>query len=535
MSDVLDDSQLVSAAMNIYGAELESEWIESSGGGLYRSEFLQNGFHAFGVDPVTAEGLRGFFDDDFKIKFDIDDHADGYLFSDLPSEVVERINKDNIYYGKPGSDAIAVLEKYLKDIAELVERQIAQKWRVINVRAWNAKPQTQYGPSDWHCDGSSHYIRKLMIYPNSLTPGNGSLEIADRSGQLHRLEGDSAMCVLADVAILLHRGISAENRLRPMIEVTICPATETSTGYVYAGQNARGIKDFSPEIMKQVAAVRYVPKTLQAQPIAPKDVYPTEPAAPIMNQIGKVNIGGGPNFKHPGWLNLDGVASRRNPVPFRFAEDCMFPIASGTTQIVYSSHCLEHLNDKTVARVLSEAQRVVSPNGRLILKLPDFDLVKKSWIEQDSHFFAQWGLDVIIPTWLRRGVIDDINNRASMIYCGYWNKEYGDHFSWNINADPAAYHGPASVSGHEFAQMITTLSAHELAQALVEKVRREEIEPTFNHQNAWDREELLALLESCGFSILSLDGDAIRDEYRASIPTLDEMHDISIYCEAVVR
>ena len=62
-------------------------------------------------------------------------------------------------------------------------------------------------------------------------------------------------------------------------------------------------------------------------------------------------------------------------------------------------------------------------------------------------------------------------------------------------------------------------------------VRGSEPSPTFNHQNAWGREELGQLLASNGFVVESFDAGALCSRY-SSVPGILEMKEISVYCVA---
>lgn len=48
----------------------------------------------------------------------------------------------------------------------------------------------------------------------------------------------------------------------------------------------------------------------------------------------------------------------------------------GTFDLVYSSHCLEHLTPSEVDRALRECYRVLNPKGALLLIVPDLEDVK---------------------------------------------------------------------------------------------------------------------------------------------------------------
>jgi predicted SAM-dependent methyltransferase len=213
-----------------------------------------------------------------------------------------------------------------------------------------------------------------------------------------------------------------------------------------------------------------------------------------------LNIGGG-KFNHPGWVNFDGRQG------FSLTKETVFPLE--TAEIVYSSHCFEHLDDETVSQMLREARRLT---GRLVLKIPDFEQVLERLKAKDSAYFDQWGLKSVVHTWER----DTLEARASMIFCGWWNKAYGDEWgNRNPNAQ-GAYHGPASYT-------LPTGSPHEIAAKLKSLVPKD---GQLNHQNAWSLKELVDLVEGHGFSVTSTDKEEVCS---LPIPTIQDMKGISVY------
>jgi tetratricopeptide (TPR) repeat protein len=246
-------------------------------------------------------------------------------------------------------------------------------------------------------------------------------------------------------------------------------------------------------------------------------------------KIHSVNIGGGSGFNHSGWLNLDGA----NTQSFKLTPECRFPLSSESVHTVYTSHCLEHLDDATVSRVLEEARRVMTDDARLILKIPDFDMVLDHWRRGEEAFFMSpiWGFESVNDTWQHRSISDSIDNRAAMIFCGFWNEAYGDdHFGHHTIPDRVnAYHGPPAVTLEFLNELKNGHSPHQISTNLREVVTSRERSYTFNHQNAWSRTEFTHLLLNSGFEPLSFDSELILNEFT-KIPSIREMHSISMYC-----
>ena len=248
-----------------------------------------------------------------------------------------------------------------------------------------------------------------------------------------------------------------------------------------------------------------------------------------------VNIGGGPFFNFTSWLNLESVPSPSNPIPTALSGETTFPVDDGSIATVFSSHSFEHLDDETVERCLRDARRVLDKEGVLVIKLPNFDDILNAWRNDDLDYFADatWNYTAIRQTWNHKGVEDTIDSRASMIFCGYWNAAYGDHFAHQLNFGPDAYHGPATCDSATFAELKASSSPWTIAKSLRTFVKNSEPEAIFNHRNAWSRDEFNALLEKTGFRVLSTDGKRICT-HQSHIPGIETMFDISSYTLAVV-
>ncbi len=248
-----------------------------------------------------------------------------------------------------------------------------------------------------------------------------------------------------------------------------------------------------------------------------------------------LNIGGGPNFAFPGWKNFDAVESDLNHDPIQFSPTVTLPARDGTFKFIYSSHCLEHLTDATVDRIFQEARRIIRPDGQLLLKLPDFDGALAAWRARDPAFFtdAHWGYHFVSATWPRRGVEDDLDHRAAMLFCGYWNQAYGSFFAGKGSEnDPDAYHGPPVLPSETLKNWAAEdTTPHALASRLREAVDAAETAPVFNHQNGWSRDELTRLLGRHGFAVVSMDNQKLRQQFW-TVPAINAFGDVSMYCLA---
>jgi SAM-dependent methyltransferase len=57
-----------------------------------------------------------------------------------------------------------------------------------------------------------------------------------------------------------------------------------------------------------------------------------------------------------------------------------WPIESGTYDLVYMSHVLEHLPWTDSIEILAEIKRILKPGGRLEIWVPDFDVIARAYL-----------------------------------------------------------------------------------------------------------------------------------------------------------
>jgi hypothetical protein len=233
----------------------------------------------------------------------------------------------------------------------------------------------------------------------------------------------------------------------------------------------------------------------------------------------KLQLGG--NQKWENWVNLDDLTG------FHFEVNNKFPVKDNSQEIIYSSHLLEHLPQNVVDYVLNECYRALK--GNLIIKIPDYELVLENWRNKNHKFFNKWGVKKIIHTWKSKGIPDNINYRCSMIFCGYWNEEYGDHFLKKIRKNSLSYHGPVPMPEQELIDLLSTGHPRIIAEELKSRVTDKNI--TFNHQTAWSKKEFIDLLHRHNFAV-NLEKEEIL---KYNIPDIRNMEDISFYISCFAK
>ena len=122
----------------------------------------------------------------------------------------------------------------------------------------------------------------------------------------------------------------------------------------------------------------------------PLDAYAARFGERAVRDRSFVNIGAGRGWTHPAWraVALDTARpSSDDYLVINLRGAPRLPMADDSVKLVYSSHCLEHLDDASGAAVLAEAFRVLEPGGLIRLVLPDAALALKAWRNGDREFW----------------------------------------------------------------------------------------------------------------------------------------------------
>jgi len=244
-------------------------------------------------------------------------------------------------------------------------------------------------------------------------------------------------------------------------------------------------------------------------------------------RFSKVNLGSGRRDWY-GWMLLDEI---RYPtvVRFRSSPNCKIPLSNESVKIVYTSHHLEHLDNQSVFRVIAEASRVLEEGGHLLVKIPDFELFLSEFRMGRHGILKQCGVDKVVWSWRKHGVVDLPSTRIAMMFCGYWNHAYGDHFSNRWMVSPAAYHGPPKLAAEVIDSYLMDLPIRKISELFNQAAACDPDFKQFNHQNAWSREDFVSIVEGTGLRLIELSSTKITGQFSTEIPDLAQMSDISAY------
>ena len=396
---------------------------------------------------------------------------------------------------------------------------IGSPFVIVNSRMWITHPSSErFGPNDFHKDGFEPGHMKCMIYLQPLTFESGYFVFKDKTNQDFALINlPEGTAVLFKNSEITHSGIPGTLKPRISIEITIMRSLvnhpQLWTGH-YFGRHLH-----TPTIFHYITQPVNYDKS---------DYW----LGHENNSRKKVNIGSGiRNWDN--WICFDEI-THEGVTRISFDSEVDLPLSDESVDLFYTSHCIEHLDDFTLIRLLEEIKRCGTEGASLVIKIPNYDYFMNCFDLNLSTAMHGKGVESVIHTWAGR-LNDTLKNRIAMMFCGYWNRAYGDHFVNKINNTPDAYHGPPILREDELAEIFESRSPRQIANRLREHALRDPEFHRFNHQNAWGAEEMVDFLESHGFQVLSKNSHFIIQRFRGVIPDIDSMSTWSSFFLASLR
>ena len=220
----------------------------------------------------------------------------------------------------------------------------------------------------------------------------------------------------------------------------------------------------------------------------------------------RLNLGGG-RWYRPRWENVDQFD---DPLfvdhRLDLREDPRLPVEDACTELVFSSHCLEHVEDRVASLVLADCHRVMIPGGTIRIAVPDMDKAFAAYRRRDHSFFDHGGVTC-------RG-----KTLEEKLVCFFASYSLAD------------YRGGPRVPAAEVRAAIGTMCSHEFCRWCVSRIPAHAT--YLGHVNAYDFTKVRRLLEAVGFCEIR------RSSYRASsVRTLrsaafDNRPTVTLYVEA---
>lgn len=213
------------------------------------------------------------------------------------------------------------------------------------------------------------------------------------------------------------------------------------------------------------------------------------------------NFGAG-NWRHRFWTNVDYAShyyeydSSLIDIYWDIASLAPVPIESGTAELVYSSHTIEHLLDRHVDHMLGEAHRVLKPAGILRITAPNIRLVYFAYRLNDIHFGVHYGAKS--PRKQEDLVIHLVNEMASQLvqaFDGHRPQKTADELRCMFDDEPME-------------QVLAKLSG------MIDFSKQRQVPG--HHASWWTNEKLADALRRAGFSqiIVSIAGGSIAPVMR---------------------
>ena len=472
-------------------------------------QFLESTKSIIDLSPLKNNEV-----DEFNIdKFDIASRVDSgssLLHGIQDAALLNRVFNKTILNAWTLDPENTVVKKLHAELRFLFSDFINSPFAIVNTRAWSsASNSEEFGMYSMHTDGFEPGHLKIMIYPDGLNKKNGALQIGDKL--INDLKPGS--CVGFTNNEVEHRAIPGTNQERLSIEVTVQRTFVDIDQYNKSHWYGRHLAHPKYAYLYQETKSTVLPK----------------------RETRFINIGSGKrNWSN--WLLLDELLNTEQVngsdpyiYPYVSSPFSTIPAYKDSADIIYSSHHIEHISDESLKRLFSEAHRVLRKDGYLLLKYPNYDWAFKQYYDGNKNFLDGLGIETIAKTWHKRDIIDCIENRLAFLVCGYWNIEYGNHFSGPINFSGDAFHGPPYVELLELKQMFCELTINEIARSLRRLAVKDPTFKAFNHQSAWSFDELSGIAKAHKFRKISSSREYIRNLVGYSIPDFHEMDYWSAY------
>jgi predicted SAM-dependent methyltransferase len=450
---------------------------------------------------------------------------DNLLISELTKIQIEKLDHITTLY-----ETTHDFNRIIHDnLAETIRKYCKSPYTIVNTRMWTTKPESEsFGPNAFHTDGfyPSHF--KVMIYPFGMNEDRGYLMVGDKK-IINMPEGTVILFKNSDV---LHAGVAGKTKDRLVIEITVLrtffhlpqeheghPNGRHYKNFILVLRNYVGKNGIFNIILKLLnRKIRFCIENIKLK--ITKKIN-------LVIPIRKVNLGSGKKC-WIGWRCFDALEYETIET-LKFTPNCALPENLSKVDLFYSSHNLEHLNDETVENILKQVSDKIKDNGHFLLKMPDFELLLNLYRSGLLVEINDSGVLDTMFTWCNKGVMPTIENKVSMVFCGYMNSAYGNHFENQRKLLSNYYHGPALIQKEKLEFILKNESIRNISKILNSHATLDKDFSQFNHQNAWARDDINLMLFKNGFKLISDNKDVITKNFKYKIPDIKTSIDSSMY------
>lgn len=199
---------------------------------------------------------------------------------------------------------------------------------------------------------------------------------------------------------------------------------------------------------------------------------------------GKLALGEQNKYGIPfSWITVDWNDA---DVIMNFKDGQRLPFSDDSQSVIYSSHMVEHLDDKTLKHVLGEACRVLKKGGGIRIEAPDAEVLFRDYLgdKKICKVFAEDNKKAIVQGWGWPEVYGQLHVGFIGILSCYVLKNQ---------------HVPVIASQEEVDSKIKTMSLEDFGHWCV-SLQSEEQKATGGHINTLSFDKMKTLLTQAGFS-----------------------------------
>lgn len=243
------------------------------------------------------------------------------------------------------------------------------------------------------------------------------------------------------------------------------------------------------------AHIAYDPVTIS------DEIYQRQYSEDALAQRRFYNVGSG-TFSHKYWTNIDlasdwyaGSQAGTDFINFDLFSYAPLPIESGKAEAVYTSHTVEHINDRACANMFAEAYRILKPGGYFRITTPNIDLDLAAWRRGDRDYFYHIPLyshpDVMKGSKLNPDMPFDKASLEQIVLFSF-----ASHVS-QLGRD----NGKPKVTDEEFRNAFETMGDEGALNHFSQRCTIEDQREAFGyHMNWWNVAKATRMLREAGFS-----------------------------------